>query len=429
MQLVCITAGSGRMECDACLRDSGLARALIARGHDVLLVPTYTPLLTAEARRLASPILFYGGINVYLRRRFPLFRKLPRFLTALLDNPRLLGLAARLGDMTDAKSLADLTLSVLEGEDGPQSEELRRMLDWIERQGRPDAIILPNSLFAGLAAPFRRRFGAPVFCLVSGEDSFIELFPEPYRTTTREALHRRAADVAGFFAPNHYYADFMQRYLHLPRERIHLVPAGIDCAPFLAERPAPPEVFTIGYRSAISPGNGLHILLEAFRILKRNPQTAQCRLRCSGHVSAGDKRYFHEVLGKVRAWGLEKDFEYVGELEPEERPPFLWSLSVMSVPCVYPEPTGMFVPEALAAGVPVVMPRVGCLPEWIERTGGGVLVNPSDPRALAEAMARLMADPVEAQEMGRRGRRVVLGEFTQDHAAGRMLELLERKPS
>jgi glycosyltransferase involved in cell wall biosynthesis len=424
MRIVYISAGSGRMECDACLRDGGLARALIARGHDVLLVPTYTPLLTDEARHIAPPVLFYGGVNVYLRHRFPFLARLPRFLTAWLDHPSLLGWAARLGDMTDAKSLADLTVSVLEGEDGPQAAELKRMLDWLEEQGRPDAIVLPNSLFAGLAAPLRRRFATRILCLLSGEDGFIELFPEPYRTKTLEVLRRRAAEIDGFLAPNRYYSDFMARYLSVPAERIHLIPAGIDCAPYREERPAPPDVFTIGYRSPIWPGNGLHLLIEAFRILKANPETAACRLRCAGHLSAGDKAYFHEVLHRVRAWGLERDFEYAGELEPKQRPPFLWSLSAMCVPCVYPESTGTFVAESLAAGVPVVAPRVGCLPEWIEATGGGLLVEPSNPEALAEGLGRLMRNPQEAQQMGSAGRRVILNDFTQERVAEEMEKMM-----
>src|SRR4029078_33013 len=86
MKILSIAAGAGGMYCGSCLRDNTLAAELIARGHEVTLVPLYTPLLTDEPKVTQSKVLF-GGISVYLQQRSPLFRRTPRVVDRLLDSP------------------------------------------------------------------------------------------------------------------------------------------------------------------------------------------------------------------------------------------------------------------------------------------------------------------------------------------------------
>src|SRR4029079_10839328 len=84
-------------------------------------------------------------------------------------------------------------------------------------------------------------------------------------------------------------------------------------------------------------------------------------------------------------------FRYVGSPPGHvEKVAFLQSLDVLSVPTEYREPKGLYVLEALANGVPVVQPRHGAFPELIEATGGGLLVDPLDPEALARALEELL---------------------------------------
>ena len=93
---------------------------------------------------------------------------------------------------------------------------------------------------------------------------------------------------------------------------------------------------------------------------------------------------------------------------------FLQSLDLMSVPTVYHESKGNPVLEALANGVPVVLPRHGTFPEMIETTGAGLLCEPLDPAALADALAELILDPSRAADHGRRGHEAI-----RRHAYGR----------
>jgi glycosyltransferase involved in cell wall biosynthesis len=90
------------------------------------------------------------------------------------------------------------------------------------------------------------------------------------------------------------------------------------------------------------------------------------------------------------------------------------------------EAFGLFVIESLASGVPVAQPNNGAFPELIELTGGGVLYAQGDAGSLADALEKLLLDPVHAAELGRRGREIVNSRFTSDAMARSFDELLEQ---
>ena len=100
------------MYCGSCIRDNALATALLARGHDVTLVPTYTPLTTDEPN-VSQHRVFFGGISVYLEQYVPLFRKTPWLLDRLWEAPWLLRAVSGRGLQTSPGLLGELTLSML----------------------------------------------------------------------------------------------------------------------------------------------------------------------------------------------------------------------------------------------------------------------------------------------------------------------------
>ena len=87
MRLLYLTAGAAEMYCGSCLRDNALAAALLARGHDVVLTPIYTPTTTDEPNVSASRV-FFGGVSVFLEQHVPLFRYTPAFLDQVWDSTR-----------------------------------------------------------------------------------------------------------------------------------------------------------------------------------------------------------------------------------------------------------------------------------------------------------------------------------------------------
>src|SRR5215510_7505555 len=122
MKIISITAGAGNMYCGSCLRDNNLAAALRSQGHDVILVPLYTPTRTDEANASRQGRVFFGGISVYLEQLSPLFRHTPKFLDKLWDVPSVISLFAGRGVEVDPKPLGALTVSILEGYAGHQGK-------------------------------------------------------------------------------------------------------------------------------------------------------------------------------------------------------------------------------------------------------------------------------------------------------------------
>ena len=133
MRILSITAGAAGMYCGSCLRDNALAVELLARGHDVTLLPLYTPTSTDEPNVSRDRVLF-GGISVYLQQYVALFRKTPRFLDRLWDSPRVISAFASRSLSTDPKLLGDLTISMLEGDRGVLRKEFDKLLEWIARR-------------------------------------------------------------------------------------------------------------------------------------------------------------------------------------------------------------------------------------------------------------------------------------------------------
>src|SRR5215204_927246 len=150
MRILHITAGAAQMYCGSCLRDNALATELLARGHDVLLVPLYTPTLTDE-KNVSRGRVFFGGISVYLEQHSALFRHTPRLLDRLWDSKLALRLASRSSIQTSPKMLGELTVSMLKGEEGPPRKEVGKLIDWPKTGAAVEIGSLPYTLLIGLA--------------------------------------------------------------------------------------------------------------------------------------------------------------------------------------------------------------------------------------------------------------------------------------
>jgi glycosyltransferase involved in cell wall biosynthesis len=96
------------------------------------------------------------------------------------------------------------------------------------------------------------------------------------------------------------------------------------------------------------------------------------------------------------------------------------------VPEKGPVAYGLYVLEALAMGVPVVEPAIGCFPETIEMAGGGLLYEPNTSEKLAEVMVPLLLDAAKARQLGAAGREGMSKTFRIEQAAARMIQVCER---
>ena len=426
MKILFVTAGAAGMYCGSCLRDNALAAELKSRGHDVVLVPLYTPTLTDEPN-VSEPRVLFGGISVYLQQKSRIFQWLPRIVDRVLDAPWLLERASSGSISTDPRVLGELTVSMLNGEDGNQGREFEKMLDWLAAESPPDVVQLPNALLTGLAPPLARELKRPIHCTLQGEDLFLDGLPAHHRGAASELIRRNAASVDRFTAVSHYFADHMANYLEIPRDRIDVVPLGINVNGFERKADGPAGVpFTIGYLARVAPEKGLQQLCDAYVRFRRMPGVSASRLHVAGYLAPDQRPYLRKAEQTLAQAGLGGEFHYQGTLDREAKIAFLQNLDVFSVPTVYVEPKGLFLLEAMACGVPVVQPRHGAFPEMIERTGGGVLVEPGNPERLAEGLYQLWSDAPLRTSLGGSGFAGVRQHYTVGRSADLMIAAYER---
>jgi glycosyltransferase involved in cell wall biosynthesis len=420
MRILSFTGGAGTMYCGSCLRDNALAAELLSRGHDVVLTPVYTPTRTDE-RNVSQHQVFFGGISVFLEQHSALFRHTPRFVDRLWDAEWVIRMASRRQIKVDPKSLGELTVSMLRGDEGFQRKEITKLLEWLRTEPKFDVVNLPYVLLLGLAEPLRRTLGVAVVCTLQGEDLFLDGLGEPYKRQSLELIKAAAAHVDAFLPVSRYYLEYMPGYLGLPRDKMRVVPLGINLDGYAPRQKARTDVFTIGYFARVAPEKGLHVLAEAYRELRSRPGIGKSRLVAAGYLAPEHHGYLDGIKSRMRQWGLADQFEYRGEVDRAEKIAFLQGLDVLSVPATYQEPKGIFLLEAMANGVPVVQPRRGAFPEVVENTGGGLIVEADSASALADGLLELWRNPARAAELGRAGAEGVRRHYT----VGRMAETAE----
>jgi glycosyltransferase involved in cell wall biosynthesis len=408
------------MYCGSCLRDNAMATELLARGHDVLLLPVYTPTHTDEPN-VSNNHVALGGISAYLEQYVPLFRKTPSWLDRLWDSKAALSLASRKSISVNPKMLGEMTVSVLKGEDGFQRKEIRKLIEWVKQLPPPDIVNLPYTLLISLAQPLKEALNCPVLCTLQGEDLFLDGLHEPYRTDALNLIRNQVDHVDLFLSVSEYYADFMPGYLGIPAEKISVVPLGINPGGFdLRERTAG-ETFTDGFFGRVAPEKGLHVLAEAYRLLRVSGDLPQARLEVAGYMAADCKPYLAGIEARLKESKLGDEFHYRGVLDRAEKIEFLRGLHVMSMPATYDEPKGVSLLEAMACGVPLVQPRRGGFTEIVERTGGGLLVKPDDPQSLANGIRDIYRNKTLAAELGVKGYRGVREHYTAAHMADKLM--------
>jgi glycosyltransferase involved in cell wall biosynthesis len=429
LKIAYLTAGAAGMICGSCLHDNTLARALIALGHDVQLIPLYTPIRTDEEDATLGRPIFYGGINMYLQQKSALFRWLPKWLDRWLDQPWLINWASGKSVKIDPQQVADLTLSILRGTEGFQRKEVQRLAEWLTGDLRPDVIVFSNILTAGCVPEIKRRMKVPVVVTLQGDDIFLRGLPPTYEAQALAQIRRLAGQIDGFIANSQFYAEAMAEYLGIARERIAIVPLGVEAGDLLQEgetgRGGERESSqTVGYLARLAPEKGLHVLAAAFVLLKKMPGTESARLKIAGWLGEQHRGYAEQVFQRLRDAGAGDAFEYLGEVDRRGKIDFLASLDVLAVPTTYREPKGLFVLESLAAGVPVVQPDHGAFPEVLAETGGGLLHRPEDPTHLAERLHELLTNPELRHELGSRGRQHVVAHRGARQMAERTAEVL-----
>lgn len=424
MRILSITAGAANMYCGSCLRDNAVARELLARGHDVTLQPVYTPTLTDEENVSTDRVLL-GGVSVYLQQHVGLFRRTPWLLDRLWDSTAFLKLLSKRSIPVDPASLGALTVSTLQGEGGFQRKEIEKLIVWLRSEPAYDVINLPTALLIGLAEPIRRAAGRPIAVTLQGEDLFIDGLPRRDRDRAVALIREQVRHVDLFLAVSDYYAGYTAERFGIPREKLRVAPLGVnvrDLEPTSRVRKGT-DPFVVGYFARVAPEKSLHLLADAYRILRHERGVSAARLEVGGYLAPEHRSYLASIVNRLEESGLGNEFHYHGPLDRPHKIAFFHDIDALCVPSTYREPKGLYLLEAMACAVPVVAPNHGAFPEMLAKTSGGLLVRPDDPASFADGLAALHSRPEQARAMGRNGAAGVRQHYTVAKMAERVLEI------
>jgi glycosyltransferase involved in cell wall biosynthesis len=407
------------------MRDNELIKTLKELKNDVWMVPLYLPLSVETSGVIGDTPVFYGAINIYLKEKIPWYRHAPIWLEKILDSESMLKMAARKSGSTRASGLEEMTLSMLEGENGRQATELDHLIHFLETDLKPDVVHLSNALLLGLARRLKQDLKIPVICSLQDENEWIDPMSKKYQEKVWAKMGERAVDVDAFIAASQYFAKKSQTMMDIPEDKMHVVYGGID----LSKYEQAPHAFqppVIGYLCRMSEYFGLGIIVEAFIQLKKSGKYRDLKLSLMGGYTGDDKPFVKKMIKKLTKEGVIDDVRIYESFDIEHRLEFLKSLSLLSVPVPGGEAFGAYQVESLASGVPIVQPNVGGYPEFIESTGGGILYEPNDPTHLAEALSSMLDDPDRIREMGKKGREVVMGRFSMQNMAINILDVYNK---
>lgn len=425
-KVVYLTAGAGGMYCGSCLRDNALAAGLSGLGWDVTLLPLYTPIRVDGEDRSVDQV-FFGGINVYLQQKIPLFRHLPAYFDRWLDRPGLIRRVASGALSVSARELGSLTLSMVRGENGNQRKEVRRLVRWLREVAKPDLVCLTNLLVGGSIPALKRELGVPVLVTLQGDDVFLDELEEPWKSGVLAEMRKLARAADGFLTFSEHYRRHMGDLLGIPAEKFHLTPLGVNVSEFdgvLAARRARPAGQTLGYFARLAPEKGFDLAVGAF--LELAPRYPGLRFHAAGWLSEKDRAFHGAQLARIAEAGLSSRFLHLEAPGETAKLEFLGGIDLFTVPARLVEPKGLYALEAMACGIPVVVPDRGAFPEMIATGGGGLLCRPDDSADLAAKLGRLLDDPESAAALGEQGRTWVGNKNSSEAMARATAEVFER---
>ncbi|MGX7828449.1 glycosyltransferase [Actinokineospora sp. 24-640] len=207
----------------------------------------------------------------------------------------------------------------------------------------------------------------------------------------------------------------------VPRERISVVPCGVDLARFTSEGPRAPRwlphrVVSVG---RLVPRKGYGTLVRALPLV---PDTELVIAGGSGRPDDPGARGLMALAGQL---GVADRVHLIGQVSRADMPALLRSADVVA--CVpWYEPFGIVPLEAMACGVPVVAAAVGGLTDTVVDGITGVLVPPRDPRALAARLRELLPDDLRRAMLGIAGADRAHARYGWDRVAADTERVYER---
>lgn len=184
------------------------------------------------------------------------------------------------------------------------------------------------------------------------------------------------------------FADVLHHSYGIPRERIRVIPGGVDTQRFNTSTSRKQARFRLSLPlnrpiivavRRLAKRMGLENLITGFKEASKQHSDALLVIVGAGHLSETLKR-------RVNEYGLADRVLFAGRVPEEDLPYYYRAADFSIVPSVALEGFGLVVAESLACGTPAIVSPVGGLPEVVDGLPGDVILENTSPAAVAQAL-------------------------------------------
>lgn len=284
----------------------------------------------------------------------------------------------------------------------------------VVRRWRPDVIHAHDWLVTQTAITIAGVTGCPIVATIHAMETGRHQgwLPDPLNRAIHSVERWLVHESAAVITCSGFMREEVTRSLQARPELLHVVPNGIDTAAWRSS-PAARRSARAHYQDPAAP-----LLVFAGRLVhEKGVQTILAalptlRARYPGLrlVVAGSGPYEAQLRERARVLRVSRAVSWAGFVGDVELAALLGAADALVVPSLY-EPFGLIALEAAAARTPLAVADTGGLRDLVEADLSGVRFTPGDPRALAEAVHGLLADPRHTAQMAARAARTVHRDF------------------
>jgi glycosyltransferase involved in cell wall biosynthesis len=257
--------------------------------------------------------------------------------------------------------------------------------------------------------------------------SFTAHAKDIYLKTTPEVLRAEAQQAQAVVTCTEYNRKYLADEVGLtPKGKVHCIYHGLDLSQFKFQWPRVPQTGAplILSVARLVEKKGLNDLLCAADLLRRRGRSFQIEI-------IGDGPLRQALKAQAEQLGLNGQLRLLGDVSHDSVCRAYQRASVFALPCIVAadgDRDGIpnVLAEAMASGLPVVATPVSGIPELIESEQQGLLVPPSNPLQLADALERLLTQPELCGRLARAARDKVETCFSLEGASTRLLALFQR---
>lgn len=185
-----------------------------------------------------------------------------------------------------------------------------------------------------------------------------------------------------------------------------ILPNGIPVIDYSPESIKKKDCIELLYLSNLMKYKGVLDFVESLKILHRQDHDFHANIiGASGDVS------IEYVKQLVEEYNLHNKVTVLGPKYNEEKYEHLYNADALVFPSYY-EPFGLVILEAFQAGIAVIGTNEGCMPEIIEDSENGFIVEKQNPQGIADVLIKLIDNPELGKEIGKRNKAKFESKYT-----------------